>query len=60
MPARLEKITSAVRETGFSRHNWGPFKGPLKPLNTIDSAVTVSRETRPGRLYREYYNRAVG
>ena len=32
---RLEKYTSAERETCVSRHNGGPIKGPLKPLNTI-------------------------
>ena len=26
--SRLEKITSAVRETGVSRHNGGPIKSP--------------------------------
>ena len=31
--------TSAAQETGVSRHNGGPLKGPLKPLNTIECSV---------------------
>ena len=32
---RLEKLTSAVRETGVSWHTGGVIKGLVKPLNTI-------------------------
>ena len=32
---RLEKLTSVVRGAGVFRHNGGPIKGPLKPLDRI-------------------------
>ena len=31
----LEKLTLAVRETAVSRHNEGPIKDTLEPLNKI-------------------------
>ena len=37
------KLTTAVHDTSISRHNGGPIKVPLKPLNTIDCAM-VSEE----------------
>ena len=33
--SRLEKIASAVRETGVFWYNWVPIKDPLKTLNTL-------------------------
>ena len=49
--SRLAKnLTSAVQETGVSRHNGGQLKPPLKPLNTIEECCHNPREGFPSSI----------